>query len=172
MGGLRAAIRLPLRRPGFIAAIVATLAIALGSSAAIFSLLNAIILRPLPFPAADRIVAVTAIVGGDDGRLSLREYRDLSKDTRTFEAWGAYYPSQYNVTGGGPPEALTCTIGTSTMFAVLGVKPLLGEIWPESLDRAAVDRYLALQFLTRCKAEPQKFPRLRFRHGTLGFIDL
>jgi hypothetical protein len=105
-----------------------------GASAAIFSLLNAIILRPLPFPNADRIVAVNALVSTDDGRPTLREYRDLSRDTRAFEAWGAYYPSQYNVTGGGPPEALTCTIGSSTMFQVLGVKPILGELWPESVD--------------------------------------
>jgi putative ABC transport system permease protein len=134
MSDLRIALRFLTRRPGFSAAIVLTLAIALGASAAIFSLLNAIILRPLPFANADRIVAVNALVSTDDGRLTLREYRDLSRDTRAFEAWGAYYPSQYNVTGGGPPEALTCTIGSSTMFRVLSVKPLLGEIWPETLD--------------------------------------
>jgi putative ABC transport system permease protein len=134
MTDLRIALRLLTRRPGFSAAIVLTLAIALGASAAIFSLLNAIILRPLPFPNADRIVAVNALVSTDDGRLTLREYRDLSRDTRAFEAWGAYYPSQYNVTGGGPPEALTCTIGSSTMFNVLEVKPILGELWPESVD--------------------------------------
>jgi hypothetical protein len=38
------------------------------------------------------------------------------------------------VTGGGPPEALTCTIGSSTLFRVLGVKPVLGDIWPEAMD--------------------------------------
>ena len=134
MSDLRIALRLLMRRPGFSAAIVLTLAIALGASAAIVSLLNAIILRPLPFANADRIVAVNALVSTDDGRLTLREYRDLSRDTRAFEAWGAYYPSQYNVTGGGPPEALTCTIGSSTIFRVLGVKPILGEIWSETLD--------------------------------------
>ena len=93
MSDVRIAFRLLTRRPGFSAAIVLTLAIALGAVAAIFSLLNAIILRPLPFPDADRIVAVKATVSSDDGRLTLREYRDLSRDARAFEAWGAYYPS-------------------------------------------------------------------------------
>jgi putative ABC transport system permease protein len=123
-----------LRRPGFAGAIIVTLAIALGATTAIFSLLHAIVLRPLPFPDADRLVAVEAVVSNHDGRLTLNEYRELSRDSRAFEGWGAYYRSQYNLTGGGPPEALICTIGSSTVFHVLGVKPVLGEIWPTSMD--------------------------------------
>jgi putative ABC transport system permease protein len=134
MRDLRTAVRLFRRRPGFALAIVLTLAIALGSASAIFSLLHAIVLRPLPFPDADRLVTVEAVVGTADGRLTLREYRDLSRDTRAFEGWSAHYRSQYNMTGGGPPEALTCTIGSSTMFRVLGVTPVLGGIWPEAHD--------------------------------------
>src|SRR4029453_5620160 len=110
------ALRLLLRRPGYSLAIAATLAIALGAAAAIFSLLNAIVLRPLPFPHPDRIDPGTAILASDDGRLTLREYRDLSRDARTFEAWGAYYPSQYNVAGGGPPDALRCRSGSAQLF--------------------------------------------------------
>jgi putative ABC transport system permease protein len=134
MSDLRAAYRLLFRRPGFCAAIALTLAIALGAATAIFSLLYAIVLRPLPFPDADRLVAVTAVVAGDEGRLTLREYRELARDTRLFDGWGAYYRSQYNVTGGGPPEAFTCTIGSSTLFRVLGIAPAVGELWPEAQD--------------------------------------
>lgn len=86
---MRAAVRLLFRRPGFCAAIILTLAIALGAASAIFNLLYAMVLRPLPFPAADRLVAIDALVGGDQGRLTLREYRELARDTRTFEGWGA-----------------------------------------------------------------------------------
>ncbi len=134
MTDVRAAFRLLVRRPGYCAAIVLTLAIALGAASAIFSLLYAIVLRPLPFPDADRLVAIDAVVGGDEGRLTLREYRELARDTRTFEGWGAYYRSQYNLTGGGPPEALTCTIGSATLFRVLGIAPEVGALWPESQD--------------------------------------
>jgi putative ABC transport system permease protein len=128
------ALRLLRHRPGFCAAVVLTLAIALGATTAIFSLLNALILRPLPFPDPERLVEVTAVVGGDQGRLTLFEYRDLARDTRTFQGWAAFYRSQYNVTGSGPPEALSCTIASSTLFSVLGARPLYGDVWSEKQD--------------------------------------
>ncbi len=134
MTDLRVAARMFGHRPGFCGAMILTLAIATGAATAIFSLVNALILRPLPFADPDRLVEVDAIVAGDEGRLSLLEYRDLARDARTFESWGAYYRSQYNVTGGGPPENLTCTISTSTLFGVLGIQPLYGEVWPERED--------------------------------------
>jgi putative ABC transport system permease protein len=134
MRDMRAAIRLLRHRPAFCSAVVLTLAIALGATTAIFSLVNALILRPLPFPDAGRLVEVSAVVGGDKGRLTLFEYRDLARDAHTFDGWAAYYRSQYNVTGGGPPEALTCTIASSTLFSVLGAKPVYGDVWPESQD--------------------------------------
>ncbi len=134
MPDLRAALRLLVQKPGFCLAVVLTLAIGLGSATAISSLAWALLLRPLPFPDADRIVTVDAVVAGERGRLALREYRDLERDARAFGRWGAYYRSQYNLTGGGPPEALTCTIGSSTVFDVLGVRALHGDMWAESLD--------------------------------------
>jgi putative ABC transport system permease protein len=133
-GDLRAAIRLLIRRPAFCLTIILTVAIALGAFTAIFSLVNALILRPLPFENADRVVLIETIVGTDDGRLALREYRDLERESRLFEHWAAYYRSQYNVTGGGPPEALTCTIGTSTLFDALGIRPVVGRLWPREQD--------------------------------------
>ena len=134
MSELRAALRLLRHRPGFCAAVVLTLAIAIAAVTAIFSLVHALILRPLPFPEPDRLVAVEVVVAGSTGRLTLLEYQDLARDTRLFEGWGAYYRSQYNVTGGGPPENLTCTISTSTLFGVLGIAPLHGDIWSARED--------------------------------------
>lgn len=134
MRDLLAAMRLLRHRPGFCAGVVLTLAIALGATTAIFSLVNALILRPLPFPNPEQLVEVTAVVGGEKGRLTLFEYRDLARDTRMFEGWAAFYRSQYNVTGGGPPEALTSTIASSTLFSVLGARPLYGDVWPEARD--------------------------------------
>lgn len=131
---LRAAVRLLTHRPGFCLAIILTLGIALGSATAIFSLLHALILRPLPFAKAERLVMIEPVIGGNEGRLALREYRDLERDSTAFDGWAAYYRSQYNVTGGGPPEALICTIGTATLFDVLGIKPLVGQAWPVEQD--------------------------------------
>jgi putative ABC transport system permease protein len=131
---LRLALRACLRRPASSAAVVITLAVALGATTAIVSLVYALILRPLPFPDADRLVQIDPVIARDAGRLSLREYRDLAQDSRTLDRWAAYYRSQYNLTGGGSPEALTCTIGTSTLFVALGVQPVHGDIWPQSQD--------------------------------------
>jgi putative ABC transport system permease protein len=128
------AFRSLVRRPGLSVAVIATLTVAVGAATAIFSLVHALILRPLPFPDADRLVTIEAVVNADEGRLSLREYRDLARDSRMFESWAAYYRSQYNLTSGGPPEALTCTIGTSTLFDVLDVRPTHGDVWPASQD--------------------------------------
>jgi hypothetical protein len=87
---LRTAIRFLLHRPAFCSAIVLTLGIGLGAFTSIFSLIHALILRPLPFPDAYRLVLIDAVVDSDDGRLALREYRDLARDTRLFEHWAAY----------------------------------------------------------------------------------
>lgn len=97
-----------------------------------------------PAPGADPAAVAVPGVGparvrrsrhrGDTGRLTLLEYQDLARDARLFAGWVAYYRSQYNVTGGGPPEDLTSTISTSTLFSVLGVAPLHGDIWPTTED--------------------------------------
>lgn len=134
MHDVRAAFRLIRHRPWFCASVIVTLAVALGSSTAIFTLVHALVLKPLPFEDADRIVTIEATVADAGGRLALREYRELERDTRSFSRWAAYYRSQYNLTGGGSPEALTCTIGSSTLFEMLGVRPIYGDIWPAAHD--------------------------------------
>ncbi len=134
MSDLRAALRLFSSRPGFCAAVILTLGIGLGSATAIVSIAYALLIRPLPFPNADRIVAIHADVAGERGRLALQEYRELERSAPTLSKVGAYYRTQYNITGGGPPQALTCTMPSSTMFDVLGVGALVGEIWPASFD--------------------------------------
>jgi putative ABC transport system permease protein len=72
---MRAAVRLLWTRPAFCVSVVVTLAIGQGATTAIFSLLHALILRPLPFEEADRLIVLDALVGRDAGHLALREYR-------------------------------------------------------------------------------------------------
>ena len=131
---LRLAARLALNRPAFSAAIVGTLAVALGATTAILGVAWALLLRPLPFPEADRIIALEATVAGERGRLALQEYRELERAARTLGDIGVYYRTQYNVTGGAAPQALTCTMPSTGLFRVLGVRPHVGDIWPASLD--------------------------------------
>jgi putative ABC transport system permease protein len=134
MSAFQASVRLFATRPGLAASIVLTLAIGLGSVTAISSITHALLLKPLPFPDADRVVAIHAEVADERGRLALRELRELERSATAFAKVGAYYRTQYNLTGDGPPQALTCTMPTSTMFDVLGVRALHGEVWPQALD--------------------------------------
>lgn len=131
---LRIAARLAFHQPIFSAAVVVTLAVALGATTAILGVAWALLLRPLPFADTDRIVAVHATVGGERGRLALQEYRELERSAQTLGDIGLYYRTQYNVTGGGSPQALTCTMPSTGLFRVLGVRAQVGDIWPSSLD--------------------------------------
>jgi hypothetical protein len=106
MPDLNAALRLFVSRPGFCAAVVLTLAIGLGSVTAIVSVAHALLLRPLPFPESHRIVTIEPRVAGAPGKLARREFRELERQPGTFASIGLYVMTQYNLTGGGPPQAL------------------------------------------------------------------
>jgi putative ABC transport system permease protein len=131
---LRHAFRVLIRQPVFAGAVIATLVLVIGASVAIVSVIQGMLLRPLPYPAGDRLIAIDASAGGELGKLASRELREIARDSRVIEDLAAFYPSQYNITGGGPPEALVTTIGTSNLFRVFGVPMLQGESWPEALD--------------------------------------
>jgi putative ABC transport system permease protein len=131
---LRVASRLPFRRPAWSAAIVGTLALGIGASVAIFSFVHALVLRPLPFPNPQELFLVDALVAGEPGNIALREFRALEQYSQLTSDLAAYYESQYNATGGGPPENLSATLGTGNLFAVLGVPMLYGDTWAPELD--------------------------------------
>lgn len=131
---LRRALRSLIRRSTFSVAVVATLALSIGGAVAVGSVVYAMLLRPLPFHDPDRLVAIEISGGGERGKLSGREVRALSDDSRTLAGVAAFYPSQYNLTGGGAPESLVTMIGTSNLFRVFGVSMLHGDTWPAALD--------------------------------------
>ena len=99
MTALRSSLRLFVQRPALATAIVLTLAIGLGSVTAIVSVTSAWLLRPLPFPDAERIVLIASDVAGERGRLALREFRELEREATTLAKIGAYDRTQYNLTG-------------------------------------------------------------------------
>lgn len=131
---LRLAFRHLRRRPGFAALVIATLALAVGANAAVFTVCHALLLRPLPFPEPDRLVRIQAFKGGEPAHLAQREIEALRLQTAVFSDVAAYYLSQYNVTGDGPPEAVPCAIPTHDLFRVLGVPLLHGDGFPAADD--------------------------------------
>jgi putative ABC transport system permease protein len=134
---LRYAARALWRTPGFGAVLILTLALGIGVNTAIFSVVDAILLRPLPFRDPDRLVRVETVIGGRASRISMVEVEDL-KRLEAFEAVTVYLTGgQYNASGGdGPPEELAAVLAPEDFFAVLGVPLAHGRPWPREYDLA------------------------------------
>ena len=136
-GDLRIAVRSLGRSPMFSFLVILTLALGIGSNAAIFSLVNTVLLNPTPFRRPERLVQIQAVRGGERGKISLREIRDIREQSNIFEGVAAYYPgSRYTHSSGGRPEKLPAILMTHNLFEVLGVPLALGAAWPEDFDRS------------------------------------
>ena len=126
---LRFALRGLARRPGFTIAVVATLALGIGANAAIFSVVNAVLLRPLPYADPDRLVMVWGRYP-DFGRTgtSLPDFTDWRDGTTgSFSQMTAVYGMLFNLTGQGDPEQLRGDRVSANFFQTLGVRPALGR---------------------------------------------
>ena len=126
---IRYGARLMWRNPGFTVAAVLTLALGIGANSAIFSLVNVLSLKPLPYRDADR---VTFVLGQDaqEGmrfNLTLADYVDLQQRVRSMEAAAAYTYLSANLTGGDIPERVQAYRVTANTFDVLGVRAALGR---------------------------------------------
>lgn len=132
---IRYACRIFFRRKVFSAVVIITLAIGIGTSTAIFSFVNSILLGPLPFNEPDQLVIIESLKGGEKGRVSQREIADILENTLAFEDAAGYMPeAQYNLTERGEPEEIPANICQQNLFSVLGVKFIKGSAWPSEFD--------------------------------------
>jgi putative ABC transport system permease protein len=169
---LRLTLRSLRRTPSFAAVAVVTLALAIGPNAAIFSAVDALLLRLLPFPDADRLVRIESVRGGEPGSVSYREVQDLRALDRLFVDAAQYTDQgQYNASGDGRPEELVSTITTQNLFRVLGVAPRLGAPWPELLDRTRDFKLVISHELwqRRFGGDPQILGRTMTLDGAPGY---
>jgi putative ABC transport system permease protein len=128
---IRHGIRSLVKRPGFTGIALIALALGIGANTAIFSLVNAVLLRPLPFSDPDRLVWVWGNIrnGGNRASVSPLDFLDYRKQNKSFEHFAASFsiPLHLNLTGNGEPERLTSAGVTGNYFQALGVKPALGR---------------------------------------------
>ncbi|MCC6202984.1 MAG: ABC transporter permease [Gammaproteobacteria bacterium] len=129
---LHHALRRLLRTPGFLVTVVATLALGIGATTAMFSVVNGIVIKPLPYPEADRVMTVThsAVMGnvrGNNFAFSQQMFDVYQADNRTFEALGIWRFASMTVTGIERPEVATVLQATEGTLRVLGVQPALGR---------------------------------------------
>jgi putative ABC transport system permease protein len=126
----RYALRGLLKRPGFTAVVVITLALGIGTNTAIFSVVNAVLLRPLPYPESDRIVMIWGKLEMRDlAKLSVspEEFVEYSDRNHSFSAIAAYAFGGRDVTGAGESERIETTRVTDQFFSLLGTQPLRGR---------------------------------------------
>jgi predicted permease len=137
---IRYGLRGFLRAPGFAVVALLTLAIGIGANTAMFSVLNAVLLRPLPYRDPSRIVALQqsnmAVPGLETTGVSPLEYLDYRERTHAFSAVGGVIVDDMNLTGGSEPQRIRTGRITPSMFDVLGVQPMLGRAF-----RADEDHY-------------------------------
>src|SRR5258707_9743926 len=127
---LRFAVHALRKRPGFTGVAVATLALGIGANTAIFSIVNAVLLRPLPYADVDRIVRVrgSSVLTHQPGNLSPMDFFDLQARTRRFERLAAYNNcADATLTGAGEPERIAGTRVSADFFSVLHVAPFVGR---------------------------------------------
>jgi putative ABC transport system permease protein len=138
MNNLRLALRQILKNPAFSAIAIATLGLGIGANTAIFSIVNAVLLRPLPYPDADRIMVLNESSGpGQDYSVALPDYFDWQKDNTVFEHLAATHKESRNLSGiaGRDPERISCASVTRNFFNIVGLPPEIGRTFSEDEDK-------------------------------------
>lgn len=149
---LRYGIRMLLEHRGFTAAAVLTLALGIGANSAIFSVVNAVLLQPLPFHDPDRLVLIWGEhlqTGWPQLPLSFPNFSDLREQSLVFEetaAWSSYTQTRFNVTLGGEPEQIQYALVSANFFKTLGVKPVLGRTLSPEEDSPGSARVVLVSY--------------------------
>ncbi|HEX3249619.1 MAG TPA: ABC transporter permease [Pyrinomonadaceae bacterium] len=147
---IRYGLRGLLKRPGFTAIALVALALGIGANTAIFSLVNAVILRPLPFPEPDQLVWVYGNIrnGGNRASVSPLDFLDYRNQNKTFEQFGASIttPLPVNLTGNGDPERLMASGVTGNYFDMFKVSPALGRGFTLENEKTGQDQVTVLSY--------------------------
>ena len=141
------ALRQFRRQPGFALAVVSTLALAIGANIAVFSVVNAVLLRALPFQAPERLVWVTSVRPDNPiAPFSLPEFMDYRSQTRALSGLAAYAYWRANFTGTDLNEGLQGARVSANLFDLLGVTPVAGRLLSDSDDRPDALKVVVLSY--------------------------
>ena len=133
MNNLRLAFRQLTKNPAFAAIAIITLALGIGANTAIFSIVNSVLLRPLPYPAADRIMVLNESGDGQEFSVSLPNYEDWKRDNTVFQFLAITRRESRNLSGisGQEAERIPCAHVSEDFFKVIGIAPRLGRTFTE-----------------------------------------
>jgi putative ABC transport system permease protein len=145
---LRYAFRQLIKSPGFAAVTILTLALGIGACTAIFSVVNAVLLRPLDYPDPSSLVVIreTQLPEFPEFSVSPPNYLDWEKQTKSYKNLAAYSGSRINLTGDGEPQQLIGVKATAHYFDVYGIKPALGRTFLPEEDAPGKNHVVVLSY--------------------------
>lgn len=162
---LRYVVRQLAKAPAFAVTAILMLAFGIGATTAIFSIVEAVLLRPLPFPQSDRVVVLSDRLGGisvgvgnsDEVGVTVPDIKAYTRDTQGFTALGAYQGAGYELSGNGEPATVNATRLTAGVFPALGVSPQLGRWFtPQEDDHSVQVAVLShAAWVNRFHSDPQ-----------------
>jgi hypothetical protein len=133
---LRYGARMLAKAPTFTLIAVITLALGIGANTAIFSVVNGVLLNPLPYPHSEQIVSLfTEMPNFKNGSISYPNFEDWRRMNRTFSSMAVYRSDGFNLVGNGEPERLHGEMISAGFFEMLGVNPILGRTFSADEDR-------------------------------------
>jgi predicted permease len=132
---LHYAVRVLRKNPGFTLIAVLTLALGIGANTALFSIVNGVLLNPLPYANPEQLVTLHASKPNfETGSISFPNFRDWRKDNRTFSAMAISRSFGFSLTGRGEPERVQAKLVSSDFFSLLGVQPVIGRSFVSGED--------------------------------------
>src|SRR5688572_9676397 len=146
---IRYGARTLLKSPGFTAVAVLTLALGIGANTAIFSLLHAVLVRPLPFNQPDELVQVyedASAIGFPRGDVAGGNYHEWRRDQTVFTDMAALGMRSFSLTGDGDPERVLAHSATANIFSLLGVSPVLGRAFLAEDDKPGAQKVALLTY--------------------------
>ncbi len=145
---IRYGLRVLAKQRGFTVVAVLTLALGIGANTAIFSVVNELLLRPLPYANADRLVMLWEIApeGRHQNTTSRANFRTWREQSTSFESMAAFSDQRVALTGDGEPEELSVQLATPELFSVLGVEPILGRSMNEEDARPGAPTIAVLSY--------------------------
>lgn len=133
---IRYGIRLIVKSPGFAIIAILTLALGIGANTAVFSVVNGVLLNPLPYPHPGRLVAIySSHKQFKRSSISYPNFLDWARDQRSFSGIAAYREDDYNLTGMGQPQNIDAEMVSAGFFSVLGIKPVAGRFFRAEEDQ-------------------------------------
>ncbi len=144
----RFGLRMLRQNPAFALVAIFTLALGIGVNTAMFSILNTVLLRPLPYEAGDRLVSVAGTRSGQGAPeptlLSAPDFLDLKQQSRVFERMAAFGNAQFDLTGSGEPMRISGARVTADLFPMLGFQPTLGHSFLPEQEKTGADRVVLI----------------------------